>query len=221
MRSQGSVQLEAWAAERGGIRAAARALGVAPATLSRWIGGKQVPRGDGDLGPAWIEARTGVVAVGWDLLAAQPSPPVKARKGRAAPLPPTPPKREARARAAPVAPPSPPSGAPTATASPPEPPEPPEAPASLEDLKRRARAIPGEIRRLRGRVERGEVAVSAAETLRRLLTDERAAAIAAVESDGLATVAEVEQLQATLQDVVRGCEGCRARLVAALRGSAA
>ncbi|WP_437301196.1 hypothetical protein [Sorangium sp. So ce426] len=101
----------------------------------------------------------------------------------------------------------------------PEPPEPP--PASLEDLKRRARAIPGEIRRLRGRVERGEVAVSAAETIRRLLTDERAAAIAAVEADGLATVSEVEKMQALVLDVVRGCEGCRARVVAALRGSAA
>lgn len=218
MRTRAAGELEAWTEKQGGLRAAARALGIASPTLSRWISGHRTPAEAGELSRAWIEERTGVEAAGWDLLAAQPSPPVRARKRRAAPSPPTPPKRAARAPAAPVAPPSPPSGAPAATSSPPEPPEPP---ASLEDLKRRARAIPGEIRRLRVRVERGEVAVSAAETIRRLLTDERAAAIAAVEVDGTATVAEVEQLRALVVDVTRGCEGCRARVAAALRGSAA
>jgi hypothetical protein len=100
-------------------------------------------------------------------------------------------------------------------------PEPPEPPASLEELKRRARAIPGEIRRLRTRVEAGQVTVSSAETVRRLLTDERAACVAAIESDGTATVAEVEQLRALVLDVTRGCEACRNRVLSALEARTA
>jgi hypothetical protein len=215
MRTRAAAELQAWTEAQGGLRAAARALGIPSPTLSRWISGQRTPSEDGELSKAWIETQTGVGAAGWDVLvgqAAPPSPPpVKASKGRGAPS----------ASPAPRRPPSPPSRAPAATPSPPElppvEPEPHESPASLDDLKRRARAIPGEIRRLRGRVERGEVAVSAAETLRRLLTDERAAAIAAIESDGTATVAEVEQLRAVVSDVVRGCEACRARVAAALK----
>ncbi|MDC0680372.1 hypothetical protein [Sorangium atrum] len=219
MRTRAAVDLEAWAEARGGVRAAAREIGIASPTLSRWISGQRTPADDGELSKAWIETQTGVKAAGWNVLvdqAAPPSPPpVKASTGRRAPSPSPRPRR----------PPSQPSRAPAATASPPElppaEPEPPEPPASLEELKRRARAIPGEIRRLRGRVERGDVAVSACETIRRLLTDERAAAIAAIEADGTATVAEVEQLRALVLDVTRGCEGCRARVAAALKERAA
>lgn len=218
MRTRAAAELQAWCEAQGGLRAAARALGIASPTLSRWLSGQRTPAEEGELSRAWIEAQTGVKASGWDVLAGQPSPPPgKASKGSAAPSPPARPRR----------PPSPPTVASTAPRSgkatttpsepPPAEPEPPLPPASLEDLKRRARAIPGELRRLRERVETGQVAVSAAETIRRLLTDERAAAIAAVEADGLATVAEVERLQALVLDVTSSCEVCRARVLSALR----
>ncbi|WP_437647317.1 hypothetical protein [Sorangium sp. So ce362] len=233
MRTRAAAELEAWAETRGGQRAAARELAIPSATLSRWITGVRTPVPGAELSPAWIEARTGVAAAGWDVLAAPPSPPSppsppleKASKGRrapspppVAPSPPVPPGKVAKVRqrlpVAGASTPSPP--VPVAPPVPPVEPEPPEPPASLDELKRRARAIPGELRRLRGRVEGGGVSVSAAETIRRLLTDERAAAIAAIESDGTATVAEVEQLRALVLDVTRGCEACRSRVLSALK----
>lgn len=217
MRTRAAAELRAWCDAQGGIRAAARVLGVASPTLSRWLTGQRTPAEDGELSRAWIEAQTGVKAIGWDLLAAGPSPsPVEDSEDSADPSPPARPRR----------PPSPPAVASTAprsgkatsspAAPPPAEPEPPLPPASLEDLKRRARAIPGELRRLREGVIAGRVPVSTAETIRRLLTDERAAAIAAVEADGLATVAEVEKVQALVLDVTQSCEACRARVLSAL-----
>ncbi|WP_438020699.1 hypothetical protein WMF18_17195 [Sorangium sp. So ce315] len=235
------MQLEAWATAQGGVRAAARALGVAASTLSRWIAGGQVPRGDGDRGPAWLEERTGVEASAWEVIEAQaapsrrsPSPRAAAGPGRGRPrveppvraLPPSPPARPRRAPSPPPA-----RGAARAAAPPPATTspalEPDDAddedrpPATLPELQARARQIPGELQRLRRRIASGAVAVNAGEVMARMLEREARALASAITAAGTATVEEVEQLRALVLDVTRGCEGCRARVTSALRGSAA
>ncbi|WP_441289465.1 hypothetical protein ACSRUE_01495 [Sorangium sp. KYC3313] len=240
MRSAGSVQLEAWAAARGGVRAAARELGVAASTLSRWIGGAQTPRGDGDLGPAWLEERTGVEAAAWDTMAASPPRPPspraaagagRGRRGAAPPGEALPPSRTPRPRRAPPQAPAraavAPAGHPTATTSPPAAPavevedEPMPPPATLPELQARARQIPGELQQLRRSIASGAVKVAAGEVMARMLEREQRAVTGAITAAGTATVEEVEALHALVLSVTRGCEGCRARVTEALRGSAA
>ncbi|KYF64545.1 hypothetical protein [Sorangium cellulosum] len=210
MRSRGAVGLEAWAAGQGGVRAAARVLGVAAATLSRWVNGHQAPRGDGDRGPAWLEERTGVPAADWDVLDGQPSPP---------------------AVAGPEVPPGPPRGlrGPPArgTAGPAEPSPPPaeevddvgddQPPATLEALQARARQIPGELQRLRYRIASGATAVNAGEVMARMLEREARAVNAAITSAGTATVEEVARAEAMILDITSSCATCREQALTAIR----
>jgi hypothetical protein len=109
----------------------------------------------------------------------------------------------------------PPQAAPVQEAEPPPP-----APATLPELQSRARQIPGEMQQLRGRIAAGAVAMSQGEILARMLEREARALASAITAAGTATVEEVEQLRALVLDVTRGCEGCRARVAAALRGGA-
>lgn len=87
----------------------------------------------------------------------------------------------------------------------------------MGELQARLRQIPGELAKLREGVRSGEVAITAAESLRRLLEGEARALSGAITAGGTATVEEVEQLRALLRDVTSGCEACRARVTAALR----
>ena len=88
----------------------------------------------------------------------------------------------------------------------------------MGDLQDRLRRIPGELQELRQGVASGRTAVTTAEALRRLLEGEAKATAAAIGSSGTATVEEVEQLRALVLDVTKGCEGCRGRVMLALRG---
>lgn len=216
MRSAGSVQLEAWVEAQGGLRAAARALGRGHGAVRRWVTGEHPPA-DREA----LEQRTGVPAASWDLIApSSSSPRPAARRAAPAPVapprasaPPTPRRRAAKAPAAPLPPPSPPE--PDQEAPPPLPP-----PATLPELQARARQIPAELQQLRTRIAAGAVAVNVGEVMARMLEREQRALSAAITAAGTATVEEVEQLRALVLDVTRGCEGCRARVAAALRGGA-
>lgn len=216
MRSSGSVQLEAWVQAQGGLRAAARRLGVGHGTVRRWVVGEHLPDDR-----AALEEQTGVPAASWDQAVAPPAPSPRPAPRRAAPAPvappapspPPPPRgRAAKAPAAPVVPPSPPE--PVQEAEPPPP-----APATLQELQARVRQIPGEMQQLRGRIASGSVAMSQGEILARMLEREARALASAITAAGTATVEEVEQLRALVLDVTRGCDGCRARVTAALRGA--
>ncbi|WP_207217481.1 MULTISPECIES: hypothetical protein [Sorangium] len=205
------MQLEAWVQAQGGLRAAARRLGVGHGTVRRWVVGEHLPDDR-----AGLEQSTGVPAAAWDQAEQPPARQAAPRPAPAATRPSPPaalPRRAAKAPAAPVAPPSPP--APSAEVEPPPP-----APATLPELQARARQIPGEMQQLRGRIASGAVAMSQGEILARMLEREARALASAITAAGTATVEEVEQLRALVLDVTRGCDGCRARVTSALRGGA-
>ncbi|XXX73890.1 hypothetical protein WMF30_40215 [Sorangium sp. So ce134] len=196
---------------------------MAPATLSRWINGKQVPRGDADLGPAWLEERTGVPAADWDLLDGQPSPPPAAgpgagRRGPTAPVEhPSPPAP----RRAPSAPPARGAAAPGEVSPPPaeevDDVGDDQPPATLEALQARARQIPGELQRLRRRIASGATAVNAGEVMARMLEREARAVNAAITSAGTATVEEVARAEAMILDITSSCATCREQALTAIR----
>lgn len=192
MVSQGVQDLRAWAKAHGGIRGGARAAGVPLATFGRYLSGESVPAGEERL--AQLEQRTGIRRELWTIAArpegapVEPPPPVPSVSSGGSAVPPTSPADPA------------PSGTP-----------------SLAEMQTRLRAIPGELAELRASVNKGTTTTTSAETLRRLLTDEAKALSGAIASSGLATNEEVEQLRALLLGVVQGCEGCRKRLVGALR----
>jgi hypothetical protein len=223
MRTSGSVQLEAWVAAQGGLRAAGRALGIGHGTIRRWVVGDHPPE-DRQM----IAQRTGVPADSWDRLEATtrpvveppppgaPLPPPPALV-TAAPPPPAPASAPLPARAAPLPPPPAPATTPPLVDDEPED-EP--LPATLRELQDRARAIPEELKRLRRRVAAGAVAVNAGEIMARMIEREGRRIDAAVNAMGTASVQEVEDLRALLVDVTQGCEACRARVTAALRGGA-
>lgn len=209
------MQLEAWVQAQGGLRAAARRLGLGHGTLRRWVVGDHPPEDR-----AGLEGKTGVPAASWDQVAPSAAPPARraalaSASPRRPPSPPTPSKRAAKAPAAPVAPPSTRPEADTGEAEPPPPPPPP---ATMQELQARARQIPGELQQLRTRIASGAVAVAVGEVMARMLEREARALSAAVTAAGTATVEEVEQLRALVLDITSGCEGCRARVTAALRG---
>jgi hypothetical protein len=207
------VQLEVWVQAQGGLRAAARRLGVGHGTVRRWVVGEHLPDDR-----AALEQQTGVPASSWDQAAPAPRPAPRrtapAPVARHSPSPPPAPRgRAAKPPSVPVA--LPPQAAPVQEAEPPPP-----APATLPELQSRARQIPGEMQQLRGRIAAGAVAMSQGEILARMLEREARALASAITAAGTATVEEVEQLRALVLDVTRGCEGCRARVAAALRGGA-
>ncbi|WP_434042254.1 MULTISPECIES: hypothetical protein [Sorangium] len=209
MRSSGSVQLEAWVASQGGLRAAARLLGVGHGTVRRWVTGEHLP----DDRTA-LEGVTGVPAGSWDQAAvpAGQKPPRRPAEAARTPEPVQPKPRPARstreaAKAEQEAP----------EVDQPEPPP----PASLQELQARARQIPGEMQQLRGRIAAGAVAFSPGEVLARMLEREARACASAITAAGTATVEEVEQLRALVLNVTQGCEGCRARVTEALRNMTA
>lgn len=200
-RSRGASSFAAWCSAKGGIRAAARDLGKAPETVRRWAAGERVP---GDVDRRALEKATGTPSPSWDVLEAKSR---AATKGTAKPKPAEAPRRERR------------EPAPADSAAPDLPVLvlPVGPPPSVAEMQARSREIPRELAAIRSGVLEGSVAVTAAETLRRLLTDEAKALGTAITAQGTATVEEVEQLRALVRDVTAGCEGCRARVTAALR----
>lgn len=205
MKSRGSVVFGEWVEAQGGVRAAGRELGKPAETLRRWAAGERVPSDDDR---TWLEQRTGTPRGAWDVadlpVVAAKRAPKKAPEP--APPAPSPSVRPARAAVAPQAPPPylslPPSEVP---------------PATVSELQARLRQIPGELAELRAGVRSGDVAITAAETLRRLLEGEARSLAGAITASGTATVEEVEGLRALVLDATKGCEACRARMVAALR----
>lgn len=185
--TKGSSQLLRWIEAEGGLRAASRRLGLPHTTVGRYAKGERVP--DEERG-ALLESIAGIPRRAWVVVAP----------------------------AAPAAPPTRRATAPTTTA--PDAAEPSAGPLesrTLAELQARLRQIPGELAELRASVGKGTTTTTAAETLRRLLADEAKALAGAIASSGLATNEEVEQLRALMLGVVQGCEGCKTRVLAALR----
>ncbi|XXY23379.1 hypothetical protein WME88_27585 [Sorangium sp. So ce216] len=198
-------------ASQGGLRAAARRLGVGHGTVRRWVTGEHLPDDR-----AALEGVTGVPAGSWDQAAVQ-----AAQKPPRRPTEPVRPPEPARPEPRLAKPPRAPAKAEQEAAAVGEPEQPPPPPATLQELQARARQIPAEMQQLRGRIGSGAVAFSAGEVLARLLEREARACASAITAAGTATVEEVEQLRALVLNVTQGCEGCRARVTEALRNMTA
>ena len=205
MLSQGVVDLRAWAATHGGVRGGARAAGVPLATFGRYLGGVSVPVGEERL--RQLEERTGIRPEAWTVMARPDGAPVA--EGRPVEVS----ASVTVVPAAPAASRSSGSAVPAALAAVPL----SGGTVSLPELQARLRAIPGELAALRANVATGATSTTTAETVRRLLTDEAKALTGAIAGSGLATNDDVDQLRALVLGVVQGCEGCKGRVVAALR----
>lgn len=201
MATTGQEQLGAWVKVKGSLRAGCeditRACGVPLdfGLLGRWARGKGAPSAE------WrqrlSEGGPRIPLNAWERVAPQavdaPPPVVEAPPVRPAPAP-----------------------RPEPASEPPAPEPRPQA-QTVAELQERIRTIPAELARLSRDVASGSVAITAATIRRQLLEGEARAAKAAIESAGVATVAEVEALRRMLLDATRGCDGCRAKVVAGLK----
>jgi hypothetical protein len=213
LRTRASIELTSWMETQGGLRAGARALGIHHNILSRWVKGEQIPKSDGATSRDWIAERTGVDAEGWDILVQTAAPPPRQDEPKLDNVRRLPAngasKRPSVARAI------------GSLSEEPKAPEQPTretpAPASLASLQERLRQIPAELAALRESLIDGEIKVPQAECLRRLLEGEAKALTGAVTSSGIASVSEVEQLEALVISCTASCEACKARVADALR----